>query len=82
MTQGDKQDDSDLHTELLRAFVVFDKDSSGTISPMELRQVLISQGQKYTSDEISEMIRQVDLDGDGLINCESEWPRRPLWSPR
>jgi len=72
MNQHVDQGDGDLHTELLQAFVVFDKDSSGTISPAELRHVLNLQGQKYTSDEITEMIAQVDLDGDGLINCTSK----------
>jgi len=71
MTQAAKHEDQDVNKELVEAFAVFDKDGSGTISPSELRQVLISQGQKYTPDEINEMITQVDLDGDGMINCKS-----------
>lgn len=70
MSQTTKNaDESDSRKELLDAFTVFDKDGSGTISPSELRQVLAARGQKYTTVEIDEMIRHVDLDGDGLIDC-------------
>jgi Ca2+-binding EF-hand superfamily protein len=78
MSQLAKEDGPpDTQQELLDAFAVFDQDGSGTISPAELRQVLVAQGEKYTDSEIDDMISHVDLDGDGLINCES----CPLPSP-
>lgn len=61
----------DPKKELLEAFKVFDQDNSGSISAAELRQVLISRGQQHTEEEINEMIRHADLDGNGFIDCRS-----------
>ncbi|RNJ55599.1 hypothetical protein D7B24_008384 [Verticillium nonalfalfae] len=54
--------------ELVAAFEVFDKDGSGSVSSSELRSVLISLGQKHTDDEIDEMVKHADLDGNGSID--------------
>ncbi|RUS31974.1 calmodulin 1 [Jimgerdemannia flammicorona] len=54
--------------DLREAFKVFDTDSNGLINSAELHQVLNSLGEKLTNDEVNEMIREVDLDGDGQIN--------------
>ncbi|KAF9879007.1 calmodulin [Colletotrichum karsti] len=62
--------DTDTNKELVAAFKVFDKDNSGSVSPSELRQVLLSLGQRATDEEIEEMIRHADLDGNGSIDCE------------
>jgi Ca2+-binding EF-hand superfamily protein len=70
MTQATKEQPPDPHQELLAAFKVFDVDKSGSISPIELRQVLMSHGDVYTDEEIDEMIRQADLDGNGSIDCQ------------
>ena len=56
--------------EIYAAFKVFDKDGNGFISPAELRHVLMHIGEKLTDDEIDEMIREADVDGDGSINYE------------
>lgn len=61
----------DSKDELVSAFQVFDKDGSGSVSPSELRSVLISLGQKHTDEEIDEMVKHADLDGNGSIDCES-----------
>jgi Ca2+-binding EF-hand superfamily protein len=39
-------------------------------SAMELRSVMASLGEKLSDDEIAEMMREADLDGDGVINFE------------
>ena len=46
----------------------FDKDGSGKISEDELRTVMQSLGETLTDDELREMIREADTDGDGEIN--------------
>ena len=50
---------------------VFDRDNNGFISAAELRHVMTSIGEKLTDDEVDEMIREADQDGDGRIDCVS-----------
>jgi calmodulin len=54
--------------ELREAFQVFDKDQDGFISPYELRFVMQNLGERLTEEEVVEMIREADLDGDGKVN--------------
>lgn len=49
---------------------MFDKDGNGFISGSELRHVMTTLGEKLTDDEVDEMIREADLDGDGMVNYE------------
>jgi Ca2+-binding EF-hand superfamily protein len=49
---------------------VFDKDNDGYISAAELRHVLTNIGEKLSDEEVDEMIREADIDGDGQINYE------------
>lgn len=35
-------------------------------------------GEKLTDEEVDEMIREADIDGDGQVNYEGEWSRRLL----
>ncbi|EDW16096.1 hypothetical protein AWZ03_004805 [Drosophila navojoa] len=62
--------DSDADEELREAFKIFDKDEDGFISPAELRFVMVNLGEKLTDEEIDDMIREADFDGDGKINYE------------
>ena len=56
--------------EIQEAFCVFDKDSNGFISAAELRQVMINLGEKQVEDQVDEMIREADIDGDGQVSYE------------
>ncbi|MCJ1308344.1 hypothetical protein MMC25_001997 [Agyrium rufum] len=57
-----------LPTPANEAFKVFDRDNNGFISAAELRHVMTSIGEKLTDDEVDEMIREADQDGDGRID--------------
>ena len=46
---------------------VFDKDGNGFISAAELRHIMTNLGEKLTDEEVDEMIREADVDGDGQI---------------
>ena len=52
------------------SFSVFDKDGNGYISAAELRHVMTNLGEKLTDEEVDEMIREADIDGDGQVNYE------------
>jgi len=62
--------DADSEEELRDAFRVFDKDGNGYISAAELRHVMKNLGEKLTDEEVDEMIREADIDGDGQVNYE------------
>ncbi|KAF4346178.1 hypothetical protein G4B88_026695 [Cannabis sativa] len=65
-----KMKETEAEDELREAFKVFDKDQDGYISPTELRHVMINLGERLKDEELDQMIREADLDGDGLINYE------------
>ena len=65
-----KMKDTDTEEELIEAFKVFDRDGNSFISAVELRHVMTNLGEKLTDEEVDEMIREVDVDGDGQTNYE------------
>ena len=67
--------------EILAAFKVFDKDGNGFISAEELRHVMTDLDQTITDEEVDEMIREADIDGDGQINYE-EFAKMMMYHPR
>jgi calmodulin len=54
--------------ELQKAFREFDKDGNGYISRDELIQVMHSQGDELTDEEIDGMIKTADQDKDGQVD--------------
>ena len=70
-----KMKDTDSEEEIREAFKVFDRDNNGYISAAELRHVMTSIGEKLTDDEVDEMIREADQDGDGRIDCKLNYHR-------
>ncbi|EJW82212.1 calmodulin [Wuchereria bancrofti] len=60
-------DDSEMIRE---AFRVFDKDGNGVITAQEFRYFMVHMGMQFSEDEVDEMIREVDVDGDGDIDYE------------
>lgn len=58
--------------DLKEAFDVFDHDKDGLISEEELSMILSSLGMKEGKklDHCKEMIKKVDVDGDGMVNFD------------
>mmetsp|Transcript_6144 Transcript_6144/g.10526 ORF Transcript_6144/g.10526 Transcript_6144/m.10526 type:complete len:314 (+) Transcript_6144:44-985(+) len=65
-----KMKDTDSEEEILEAFKVFDKDGNGLISAAELRYIMTNLGEKLTDEELDDMTRGADVDGDGKLNYE------------
>ncbi|CAH9145790.1 unnamed protein product [Cuscuta epithymum] len=62
--------DLDVEEELEEAFKVLDKDQNGYISSTGLRHVMRNLGEKLSEEEVEQMIKEADLDGDGQVNYD------------
>ncbi|WP_338921390.1 EF-hand domain-containing protein [Pseudomonas silesiensis] len=57
--------------EVIReVFTTLDRDGNGSISAAELRHFFSNLGEMLTDEEVDNRIREMDIDGDGQINCE------------
>ncbi|CAL9147003.1 unnamed protein product [Musa hybrid cultivar] len=63
-----KMKEAEAEEEMREAFKVFDKDQDGYISSYELMSVMINLGEEVTYDEVKEMIREADINGDGQVD--------------
>ena len=69
-----------MHFSQIIIIILFEKwaplfplqDGNGYISAAELRHVMTNLGEKLTDEEVDEMIREADIDGDGQVNYEGE----------
>merc|ERR1712172_68812 len=65
-----KTSETNANQELADIFNVFDRDKNGAASAADLQQVMTSFGEKLTLEEVAEMVREVDGDGDGRVNFD------------
>ena len=57
--------------ETLRAaFSVFDTSGDGFINAEEMRRIMMHMGEPVTLDDVDQVIRKVDRDGDGVIDYD------------
>lgn len=68
MTDTSSETADQEERELRDAFRVFDKHNRGFITASDLRAVLQCLGEDLNEDEIEDMIKEVDVDGDGRID--------------
>lgn len=52
---------------MFQAFRFFDEDDDGSITGEEVKRVMAKLGENLSEDEINEMVKEADLDGDGRI---------------
>mmetsp|Transcript_11199 Transcript_11199/g.20415 ORF Transcript_11199/g.20415 Transcript_11199/m.20415 type:complete len:162 (-) Transcript_11199:127-612(-) len=65
-----KLQDTDSIEEMREAFGVFDRDKNGSVSASELKHVMDNLGEQVTNEEVEEMIREADADGDGELSFD------------
>jgi len=62
-----KSRNADSEEELMEAFKVFDRNGDGYVNAAELRHVLTHIGEKLDEDEVDDLLREADVDGEGQI---------------
>ncbi|KAF0876722.1 CAM2B protein, partial [Crocuta crocuta] len=65
-----KMKDMGNEEDICEAFWVFDKDGNAYISVAELCGVRTNLGERPTDEEINELIREADTDGDRQLHYE------------
>ncbi|CAG9807577.1 unnamed protein product [Chironomus riparius] len=70
MMGGIVKSPEDEEREMWDAFQVFDKNGDGFVSIDELKFVLTNLGERLTDQEMNEILKDADVDGDGKLNFE------------
>ena len=65
---GEFRHTSDLE-ELQKEFVEVDRDKDGHVDFLEFKQLLDGLESGMTKDQLEIGFREIDLNGDGLIDC-------------
>ncbi|CAM4808852.1 unnamed protein product, partial [Rotaria magnacalcarata] len=65
-----RADEHSEEDELRQAFRVFDKNGNGFIKVAELRYVMTTLGEQFSDHEVDEMLREIDIAGNGIIRYE------------
>lgn len=65
-----KTEECDVENEIRGAFRVFDKERTGGIAVSEMRSILSNLPEKVSNEEIEEMLRTADRDGNGYFTYD------------
>ncbi|XP_062188140.1 probable calcium-binding protein CML13, partial [Phragmites australis] len=60
----------DSKEELTKAFRIIDQDKNGRISDVDIQRIAKELGENFTYEEIQEMVREADRNGDGEIDFD------------
>lgn len=68
--EANKLQPCEVETQLRQAFLVFDRDKSGTLNPTELAEILQQMGDPLTQREVNHIMKKIDTNGDGKIGVD------------
>jgi len=68
--EDNKLQPAEVETQLRQAFLVFDRDKTGTLNMKELGEILMQMGDKLTPRELNFIMNKMDTDGDGKIGVD------------
>ena len=54
--------------DIEKAFQIFDQNGDGIITAEEIKQTMSLLGENVSEAEVSDMLKEADLDGNGLID--------------
>ncbi|CAG0880808.1 unnamed protein product [Darwinula stevensoni] len=66
----EEEDSEAMQQELKEAFRLYDKEGNGYIPTSCLREILAALDDKLTSEQLDEMIDEIDTDGSGTVDFE------------
>ena len=71
MMRPRRSKEENLELSIQEAFKKFDRDCDGFISAADLREtMMVDLGHQLTDEDVDEMMRMADVDGDGQLNYE------------
>ncbi|KAJ3696529.1 hypothetical protein LUZ61_000234 [Rhynchospora tenuis] len=66
----ESEDEHEKDKSLLEAFQMYEMDGRGCITPKSLRRMLRRLGEDRTVEDCTAMIRQFDINGDGVLSFD------------
>eukprot|EP00440_Ansanella_granifera_P015542 gb/GFBE01016891.1/.p1 GENE.gb/GFBE01016891.1/~~gb/GFBE01016891.1/.p1 ORF type:complete len:245 (+),score=84.48 gb/GFBE01016891.1/:1-735(+) len=63
-----RMEGSSNEDDIAEAFKLYDRDNNGFISVANLQYMLTTLGEKFSDDDVKEMLLEADSDGDGKVN--------------
>uniref|UniRef100_A0A8D0GTH3 Myosin light chain 5 n=1 Tax=Sphenodon punctatus TaxID=8508 RepID=A0A8D0GTH3_SPHPU len=68
---GEKLSGTDTEETILNAFKMFDPEAKGNINKDYLKRLMMSQGDKFTAEEINQMFQSSPIDAAGNLDYKS-----------
>ncbi len=72
MTKTTKMEREEEANNIIEAFQTFDLNSDGVLEANEIRYLLDKLGVEFTDDELADVIKEGDCNGDGKICFEGK----------
>jgi calmodulin len=77
-----EEDAEAMQQELREAFRLYDKEGNGYITTDVLREILRELDDTITSDDLDDMIEEIDSDGSGTVDFDGNLNLPTLYFPR